>query len=391
MARSASPLSGSVFSAASFETEASSVESSPNYEYVKLKLEESKAVFVEALVDSAVLIIEAIWPHAAASCTRASQRNMPLRQFIQETLKRSRASYSTFQVCLYYLILIKPVVYRLRYLTEMSGAVRWSRKDEQDDETATSKPFMSLLTCGRRSFLTSLMLASKYLQDRNYSVCAWSRISGLGTKELKSNEISFLKAVKWNLHISPDVYSRWSRLLLMSVSDSPLAWMQKIIGIGPDMLESSMTSKLCTTNRNDTSESLCPWEFIELSPEPQQPPFYLSPSPSPANETSRPAVSTSRKKKGSPNDDNDSDDIIILREHRSVVNLDAMTATKAKPAVSVVELINCDTPAAELIDVDEPKPRPVKRARVSHPGVSAYTGSAYADSSSPSKVVIVVD
>ncbi|CAJ0829500.1 3967_t:CDS:2 [Entrophospora sp. SA101] len=36
-------------------------------------------------------------------------------------------------------------------------------------------------TCGRRMFLASLIIASKYLQDKNYSNTAWSKICGLQT------------------------------------------------------------------------------------------------------------------------------------------------------------------------------------------------------------------
>ncbi|CAJ0924033.1 3075_t:CDS:2 [Entrophospora sp. SA101] len=39
-------------------------------------------------------------------------------------------------------------------------------------------------TCGRRMFLASLIIASKYLQDKNYSNTAWSKICGLQVEEI---------------------------------------------------------------------------------------------------------------------------------------------------------------------------------------------------------------
>ena len=142
-------------------------------------------MFVEALVDSAVLIIETIWP----KFQHEKHSRMPLRKFIQETLKRSRTSYSTFQVSLYYLILVK-------------------QHDNQSN-----------LKCGRRTFLSSLILAGKYIQDRNYNMTAWSKITGLSVTELKHNEIEFLKCVDWKLYIPHDVYTKWSDILITSATE----------------------------------------------------------------------------------------------------------------------------------------------------------------------------
>lgn len=119
---------------------------------------------------------------------------LPLRTFIQETLRRSRTSYSTLQVALYYLVLIKD------QLPERDFTM------EQTDDCHSSRA----LQCGRRMFLAALILASKYLQDRNYSARAWSKISGLNTQEINQNEMAFLLAVNWNLHITEQVYHRWT-------------------------------------------------------------------------------------------------------------------------------------------------------------------------------------
>jgi hypothetical protein len=190
-----------------------------------LKYEDSKTVFVEALVASAVLLIETLWP---TSTPRS--KSMPLRRFIQETLKRSRTSYSTFQVSLYYLILVKPFIF------EQIG----------NDTIASTSP----LGCARRTFLASLMLASKCLQDRNYSVSAWSKISGLSIKELSANELYFLKAADWKLHMSQETYNRWSTLLLVSASEDTELWKARIRNIGPDLIV------------QDRYLSCDPWEYI---------------------------------------------------------------------------------------------------------------------------------
>jgi hypothetical protein len=123
---------------------------------------------------------------------------LPLRTFIQETLRRSRTSYSTLQVALYYLIKIKSHV---------------PNPDLAQDQSR-AKPACRAMQCGRRMFLAALILASKYLQDRNYSARAWSKISGLNTTEINQNELMFLEAVDWRLHIPDATFQRWTDIVL---------------------------------------------------------------------------------------------------------------------------------------------------------------------------------
>ena len=130
---------------------------------------------------------------------------LPLRTFIQETLRRSRTSYSTLQVALYYLILIKPHVPNHDFTME-----------QPDDAHA-----VRALQCGRRMFLAALILASKYLQDRNYSTRAWSKISGLNTLEINQNEMAFLLAVNWRIHITDAVFQRWTDIVLQYTPTLP--------------------------------------------------------------------------------------------------------------------------------------------------------------------------
>ncbi|KAK2800536.1 hypothetical protein FQN50_008081 [Emmonsiellopsis sp. PD_5] len=153
---------------------------------------------VFGLEDSASQIVETIWPLSVVEHPPTSKGVLPLRTFIQETLRRSRTSYSTLQVALYYLIMIKAFV----------------PKHDFTMEQPSDLPCMRAMQCGRRMFLSALILASKYLQDRNYSARAWSKISGLNTVEINQNELSFLQAVGWKLHISERVFQRWTDIVL---------------------------------------------------------------------------------------------------------------------------------------------------------------------------------
>lgn len=160
------------------------------------------------LQDSATQMVEVIWPLAVVPCHEDNSRGrgvLPLRTYIEETLRRSRTSYSTLQVALYYLILIKPFVPTHDFTTE-----------QQFD-----CPVSRALMCGRRMFLAALILASKYLQDRNYSAKAWSKMSGLKINEINVNEKAFLEKVNWKLHIHESVFKRWTEVVLRYTPNMP--------------------------------------------------------------------------------------------------------------------------------------------------------------------------
>jgi hypothetical protein len=72
------------------------------------------------------------------------------------------------------------------------------------------------LGVGRRMFLAALVLASKYLHDRNYPTRVWSKISGLQVREINRNEMTFLTAIDWKLHIMESVWDRWQEIVLAS-------------------------------------------------------------------------------------------------------------------------------------------------------------------------------
>ncbi len=154
-----------------------------------------KLQLVSGLIDSTVILLETLWPKQQDSKSSSSPS---LLWFVSETLRRSKSSYSTLQVALYYLILLKPKILSITQL-----------------ETATPN---CLLDCPRRTFLTSLIVSAKYLQDQTYSLKSWSRITGLRLKEIKNYELQFLKAIKYDLYIKKDVYYKWSSLLLKSAN-----------------------------------------------------------------------------------------------------------------------------------------------------------------------------
>lgn len=148
-------------------------------------------------------LIQSIWPvdsmSGSSTCPTATQQGgnvLPLQVFITETLRRSKTSYSTLQIALFYLILLK------QCLPELANPGQ------------SGQSGCRAMLCGRRMFLTALILASKYLQDRNYSARAWSKISGLPMKEINDNERRYLRFVGWDLHVPKDAFENWSKIVL---------------------------------------------------------------------------------------------------------------------------------------------------------------------------------
>ena len=187
------------------------------------------------LQDTTTQMIEVIWPLSVVPCGRdavlGGKNLIGLRTFIQEVLKRSKTSYSTLQVALYYLVLIKPHIPKIDFT-----------KEQLDDSPASRA-----MQCGRRMFLAALVLASKYLQDRNYSARAWSKISGLKVSEINTNEMAFVTAVDWKLHIPEPLFQRWTDVVIifslsappspsfLSRPDSPSSWRSIIPRLNPEL------------------------------------------------------------------------------------------------------------------------------------------------------------
>ena len=186
--------------------------------------------------DTATEMIETIWPLSNYPCgakiasTEAEARSVSgLRTYVQELLKRSRTSYSTLQVALYYLILIQCFL---------------PKQDLTKEQTRESHKRISL-QCGRRMFLSALILAGKYLQDKSYSSRAWSKISGLGCAEINFNESEFLKAIGWRLHLPEELFTRWTDIVFkysparrsqsQSTSPASVSWKALIPRLTPKL------------------------------------------------------------------------------------------------------------------------------------------------------------
>ncbi|KAI8075795.1 uncharacterized protein B0P05DRAFT_546435 [Gilbertella persicaria] len=143
-------------------------------------------------------VIDSIW-HPKFLIEHQKAKVMPTKGFCNEILKRSKATYSTVQISLFYVFRVKKVVHEKLYQRIQSNSCNMQTNTQMDD----------LQCCGRRMFLASLMVASKYLHDKNYHNKAWAKITGLDIKEINAAEMAFLKLIDYRLHVSKPTFDRW--------------------------------------------------------------------------------------------------------------------------------------------------------------------------------------
>ena len=138
----------------------------------------------------------------APTCLSGKPGVAPLQGFVQELIRRSRTSGTVLQTALCYIEAVR------RKLPEIASApvapVKESTLGEssQDNGLAPPEPLVpSPLLCPRRTFLASLILASKFLQDRCYSNRAWAKLSGLSPREVGRCEKALGDALEWRLWV----------------------------------------------------------------------------------------------------------------------------------------------------------------------------------------------
>lgn len=159
-------------------------------------IRERRVQFVNGLVGFAAEFIYAIWPVTKEISSQSKSKVLSLRNFVEEVLRRSRTSYVTLNAALYYL-----------------------NKASQKGRSFTSsqKNLNKYTFCGRRMFLASLVLSTKFLQDRAYTNKTWSKISGLPAREVTACEMALIQWMNWELCIPSLSFAKWQQLVLKRV------------------------------------------------------------------------------------------------------------------------------------------------------------------------------
>ncbi len=111
-----------------------------------------------------------------------------IQGFVRHILHQSRISYATVATGLLYLLWGKQA---------LKGHMSKYRKNINLYEI----------------FVVALVLSSKYLNDRNASNSAWSRISGISLENLNRMEMLLLSVIEYRLHVEVDLFNRWVKFL----------------------------------------------------------------------------------------------------------------------------------------------------------------------------------
>ncbi|KAK9766178.1 PHO85 cyclin-5 [Basidiobolus ranarum] len=143
---------------------------------------------LNGIVDTAVAIVDSIWPNHSSS---KESQIISLRTFINVIIIRSKTSLPVLQTALLYLLRVK-----------LAGRYKHAQKDTPD----YSK-------CGRRMLLASIIVASKFIQDRNCKNAAWAKATNSSVSEVNSMEMAFLEMIDYRLFVSSKVFQQWTKLL----------------------------------------------------------------------------------------------------------------------------------------------------------------------------------
>jgi len=164
---------------------------------------------ISCLVDLSVMTIEAIWGPDNKAGSNFSRES--LHVFVTELFRRSQVSKSVVQLA---------TVFCLRTQTTLSTANQLA--DARGNFAPCAGSWNTAL-CGRRLFLGSLICASKYLQDTNFSNSTWAKIVGLPSADISLTERIFLQLVNYRLFVQDfDFYPYACRILQLSSINAPV-------------------------------------------------------------------------------------------------------------------------------------------------------------------------
>jgi hypothetical protein len=123
---------------------------------------------------------------------------MPIHDFIEAVLKKTRCDWNTIHLALF--LIVK---------SRFSPNFFLIKKDYMEK----GKKLPISIRCGRRSFITSLIVATKILMDNPPKNKEWSIVMSLSLKELNIGEREFLHVLDFNTFVSLDRIMLWRSII----------------------------------------------------------------------------------------------------------------------------------------------------------------------------------
>ncbi|ORX98164.1 hypothetical protein K493DRAFT_258380 [Basidiobolus meristosporus CBS 931.73] len=168
-----------------------------------------KVELVRDLIDVTAEILGNIWGKPSAE-----NNVLPLNLFVQETIKRSQSSYCTLLTALLYVFRIKEHILNLRKSSQLKTLRKPMSAQDDSATPGLDESLMGRVLCARRMFLAALILASKFLQDRNYTNGVWAKTLGLNVADININENAFLRMIDYRLFVSLPIFTSWSNMCM---------------------------------------------------------------------------------------------------------------------------------------------------------------------------------
>ncbi|CAE7101634.1 unnamed protein product [Rhizoctonia solani] len=225
-------------------------------------------------------------------------RDQPTRTltwFVTEVLRRSRTSINVLQVALAYLAGAKPEIHKeLRAAADCQAglALKIAGLPAHIREALPAMDWMggdftpSPLIDPRRTFLASLVLASKFLLDKAFSNKAWAKLSGLEALEVGKCERALGSALNWRLWVGRELAREFGGPSLEQPPSQPQQVLSppytsenlSAINSPPGSQSSSMTGSSTPTLYPD-SEPDVPQGYDEVNQWTQTPEYFDSNEP----------------------------------------------------------------------------------------------------------------
>ncbi|KAK9766032.1 PHO85 cyclin-5 [Basidiobolus ranarum] len=181
---------------------------------------------LESLVDAVEYVIDRVWsPFGSVSRTK----RLIFRGFVRETVKTSRVFYSTVMISLYYLYKLRGIIgsnlLNQEYCLEEMGLTTPLFEDgglglEFDGHSTVNHD--DRLCFAKNTFIGALIAASKYHQENSPLNMDWARYTNSELSKVNDLELEFLGCIKYNLHVSTEIYESWNLELLSEVRNALL-------------------------------------------------------------------------------------------------------------------------------------------------------------------------
>jgi len=166
-------------------------------------------------------LLNFIWPNE-----QEKSRNFVLKKFIKHVIKYSNVTTSIYICAIYYLLNLKDNSRYNNLLQRIQLEIENTKQEQgfinncniHERCCSSCGAYISCyksetIVCKCRLFLTSLILASKFGQDKNYSNKAWSKISRFSVENINYNERFFLNLIDYKLFINMKSFHNLASLL----------------------------------------------------------------------------------------------------------------------------------------------------------------------------------